>query len=58
MKKTPDEASKKKLARKVIAPTRKYFFPAVQRTIEADDVQTALSKLNKGTAREEGDDNI
>jgi hypothetical protein len=54
---TPDEQSKKKVAKQVIAPKRRYFAPEGV-SVEADSLEDAvkqLEELKRKQAEEEGD---
>lgn len=51
--KTPDEKPKRKIAKQVIAPKRRYFLPHLGRTVVASDAREAV----KVTPSEEGDGN-
>lgn len=44
---TPDEKSKRQLAKKVIAAKRKYFIPKHGLTVEAESVDDAVTKAQE-----------
>ena len=53
VKKSADETSKRKIARRVVTPKRRYFMPAAGQSVEADDMNKAVKQLT--TKQESGD---
>lgn len=53
--KSAEEKPKNEVAKRVVTPKRKYFFPEEGVTVEAEDSVEAATKLKKSKQVKEGD---
>lgn len=52
-KKTADENSKAKIAKRVVTPKRRYFMPAAGVSVEADDITKATKAADTQVKKQE-----
>lgn len=55
-KKTTDETSKKRIAKRVVTPKRRYFVPKAGVSVEADDAASAIKGASAVSIKQESGD--